>query len=632
MFRVSPVRLLLLPLLLIILLFPSDVSAQEPLTQTYTNPDGSFSFSYPQSWNLDVDKDGVSVVDDDHEYMLGFYPNQVEQETLGKPFAEATPMELAEADRDYWETMYAAEVSELETITLGPYPCVRFLIREPTMDAADSVEYVLDTGDTLSVIIGGPVLAGHFKDHQQVVEAIIESFRSPAGASVLAQKRDVAATIVPQFVTTTVAVAAGREQIAADTGLNVSVHVPPGWQFRTLTDVPLYSSALIFGETTEAVQNAAANLKTDAKLPVLGAYGGVGIVKPSLWTRLADNPDTAVQILMSSAAVDLNVVGAAGLMVAGRTIDCLEVSIAGVNTRGYVGGFNASGEVVLFSLLAGPTANFESYRQTLIEVAATIQVPAEPGAVTEPPVVVVQPTPLPPTVMLVPTRVAIPTLAPTQTIVRVVPGDVLDLGNHTLSIRLPVGWKWIDRSADQGIIVFGDTEAARLSRLGAIRPDLQPQAPAISGTGGVVALYPMDTLGLTPATLDLKALMARVLDGLKGAGYTIEAQPQPIHLEQHNGLYAIVRGAEYGYLALVPFDDTVAYITGTGTPDTFAASQAILLQVVESVHVPALQASSQTTVPGLFGLHVAPTATPAGLTGLGGHTVERTSPTSEPTP
>jgi hypothetical protein len=128
-------------------------------------------------------------------------------------------------------------------------------------------------------------------------------------------------------------------------------------------------------------------------------------------------------------------------------------------------------------------------------------------------------------------------------------------------------------------------------------------------------------LELDPQTLDLEPLMTQTLNGLESAGYVVTEAPQAFDTDSgSDGIYAIVQGSEVGYVALVPFGQQIAYITGTGTPDSFEANRAVLEAIVRSVRVPAeLPTTPGPGLPGLQGL--SPSATPspsAGVPGLGG--------------
>ncbi len=121
--------------------------------------------------------------------------------------------------------------------------------------------------------------------------------------------------------------------------------------------------------------------------------------------------------------------------------------------------------------------------------------------------------------------------------------------------------------------------------------------------------------------------MTQALAQLKSQGYATDA---PIALESiQGGLYAYIEGTEVGYLALIPFGDQIAYVTATGTKDSFDAADDALVAIIESVRSPAapvapglgglggLQAAA-TQSPGLGGLDTAaPTAT-VPVPGLGG--------------
>lgn len=186
--------------------------------------------------------------------------------------------------------------------------------------------------------------------------------------------------------------------------------------------------------------------------------------------------------------------------------------------------------------------------------------------------------------------------------------------DQRLSLDLPPGWTVTDDIAAQNTLAYGDSPEAAQSRLASARPDLAEKLP-ISGNGGLVILYPVAQFDVNPQTPDLGPLMTQALAQLKSQGYVTDA---PIALESiAGGLYAYIKGTEVGYLALIPFGDQIAYVTATGTSDSFGAAEDALVAIIESVRSPA--APEPTGLGGLGGLEEA--ATPAsGLGGLGAPT------------
>ena len=176
--------------------------------------------------------------------------------------------------------------------------------------------------------------------------------------------------------------------------------------------------------------------------------------------------------------------------------------------------------------------------------------------------------------------------------------------DQRVSLIIPGDWVALDHIADQTILAYGDSAAAQ-SRLCSAKPGLAPQT-AISGNGGLIILYPMSQFNIDPQNPDLSVLMRRALGNLQG--YTVEQTAQTL---DGKALVAVIVGTERGYLALLPFGDQIVYVTAMGTQASFSANQAMLLDIVKSVHVPAVIAGN-----GLGGLEATPVATSAGLGGL----------------
>lgn len=82
------------------------------------------------------------------------------------------------------------------------------------------------------------------------------------------------------------------------------------------------------------------------------------------------------------------------------------------------------------------------------------------------------------------------------------------------------------------------------------------------------------------------------------------------------GHYALIKGTEQGYLALMAFGDQIAYVTATGTPNLWTPVLATdMFATSSSVRVPA--EAEAPAGGGLGSLGAMPTPTPAGLGGLG---------------
>jgi hypothetical protein len=193
-----------------------------------------------------------------------------------------------------------------------------------------------------------------------------------------------------------------------------------------------------------------------------------------------------------------------------------------------------------------------------------------------------------------------------------------------LSLVVQANWIVYDLAADEGVYAYGDIDMAGLSRLASVRPDLVTQSVPITGIGGVIMLYPMSDFGIDPESVDLEPLMDGLLQNLTSSGYEVVEETLPLYADPSEGIYVVVSGGEYGYVALVPFGDEVAYITATGADaDSFEANRFLLEGIVLTISVPAAVPTTEATkLPGLGGLgglqQATAVPTAAGLGGLGG--------------
>ena len=263
--------------------------------------------------------------------------------------------------------------------------------------------------------------------------------------------------------------------------------------------------------------------------------------------------------------------------------------------RGMIGVLRSQDQLLLVILISDDIATNQAAMTNLLE---SIRMPAEAN----------QPAPLP-------TQATVPTAQPPQPQPTQSSGDTAQTyrsSDNQVSLVLPGPGTVLDHMADQNILAYGENDAAAQSRLYSVNPDLAPQTP-ISGTGGVIILYPMSRFQIDPQNPDLSGLMERALGGL--TGYTVEQTAQPL---AGGGLYAVIAsGTERGYLALIPFGDQIAYVTATTTPDRFGSdNEVLLLNIVKSVRVPA--ASEKGGLGGLGGLDATPEATPEAQSGLSG--------------
>ncbi|MCC6803162.1 MAG: hypothetical protein IT319_09775 [Anaerolineae bacterium] len=446
-------------------------------------------------------------------------------------------------------------------------------------------------------------------------------------------------------------VLAQDEQIIASEDGALSVHVPTGWVFRSLGASSVYSTALVFAEDSTVLEGAIASFLLGSATPP-GEYGVLVVVEPGFWSLFSAYPEDALfsvlQNATSNPAAPLSV-NSQFQYTLGNLYDAfvMDASTAATHTRSYIGGFIVDNDMILVRLSVSPINDFEAARPEIERIGDTIRVPAEQGALTA---VDAFATPTQGRIQDLPTRVlpttapsALPTLtedqlsalesdipnlqdAPEQT---AAPEDELVLASSSdqrMSFLVPGSWIVYDLMGDYDIYAYGDTDAAGYSRLGSVRPDLVNPPVPITGIGGVIMLYPMSDFGIDPLVVDLEPLMDRLLQNLTASGYEVVEETRPLYVDPSEGIYVVVHGGEYGYIALVPYGDEVAYITATGSDEaSFEANRFLLEGIVLSISVPAFVPTPEATpLPGLGGLgglgglqQATAVPTTAGLGGLG---------------
>ncbi len=463
--------------------------------------------------------------------------------------------------------------------------------------------------------------------------------------------------------------AAQQEQVFASTDGSISIHAPAGWVATNLPGGAIFSATLIVAQDQAVLETAARAFSSGLPMATApGSYAVVNVVTPQTWTMLSGDPQQAMLAYLDAVSRDrtnpttaLTTNNVFQSTIGGANAIVYDVSTPPqLNQRGYLGGMVLGNTVALFQVVTSPISAFDSTSQLLQGIGSTIRIPAEPGAIAAP-VAGASPTPPPvqnlPTLPAggLPTQVA-PVGLPTQAVpvnqptleapvgqptpVAAAPSPVAAVAmtlqrsaGDKLSLQLPTGWVFIDQSATRNAIAYGDSQAAAQSRFDTVIPPAAGTAPVpLTGSGGVVVLYPMSGFGVDPNAPDLKPLLDRLIGGLKGSGYQIIVEPRPMAVGPAQGIVAVVSGTEIGYLLLAPFGDQIAYITGTttGSPDAFINDptlQAQLGAIVVSVRVPAEQptpeapplsglgglqpASTEPVTGGLGGLGVAPAATTA---------------------
>lgn len=412
---------------------------------------------------------------------------------------------------------------------------------------------------------------------------------------------------------------AGMQLVGTPDG-QISMVIPESWTFQSVAANEVYATTLVIAEN-EAVLNEAVAYQTvgSTRGTASGAWGVLTQLEPSFWQPYAANAQQAALLILELALANSPIYdqSTTSIGLGGYNATIVATEVAEANSAGYIGAFAHDGDVYFIQLMAMPADNPTDYSELVETIGSTFSIPAQPGARTDPSAP--QPTSAAPTEEVVVTEEAVATEESTAA-----PSQV-DAENGVLSVVLPDQWYYWDRTVEDNLFVYGNTEEAIDARLYAFRPDLFESQPPVTGLGGVIALYTAADVGVSATDPDVAPLMTQVLDNLGQQGYEIVDEPAPFAVDGRDGLAAVIHGDEFGFLALVPFDDQVAYITGTGTTDMAEDELEGLFEIMASVRVPAAAPEPTATPrPGLGGLgnlEQTPEVTPtprAGLGGLGG--------------
>lgn len=375
-------------------------------------------------------------------------------------------------------------------------------------------------------------------------------------------------------------------QIAASANGGVSVHLPEGWLFDT-PENPQYTALIAFGDSTNTLQTMVDTMTGSDVAAVDGSSGFVGVLDPALYADM--NQDEVIDnifTLFTTPEAGVEVVSQKTRTFADGAYSgwFAQINSTEQDEAGYVAVFG-DGTVVVMALVATmPSANLSTLENEFVQILQSIRIPGESasqaGAATSTP------------------------SAGAAGEVTLVRGE-----DDRLSVELPSNWLFNDLLASDNLFLYGNSEVAVLSRLFSVRPDLT-ESLLLTGSGGLIILYTPEALGLPP-DFDQNALMAQVLSGIEGQGFTVAANVVELQLEQGLLLYAMVEGTETGYIALAFLDDQIVYMTATGDSGSFNADQEALYAILNSLHVPA--ASEQTATPsGGGGIVPLQTATPSG--------------------
>ncbi len=467
----------------------------------------------------------------------------------------------------------------------GMYPGSIALVSVPG-DQAKGYFGVFQAGANIAEFTFGASPAATFDANQQLIIDMINSIRIPAENGSSLPPTAVMATPIP--VNPNPQPPVGDGTVIASPGGTFSFQTPPDWSHQT-TSLVGFSDVLVFGSNDAAAQGIV-DLFVNGQEPDSfdGVGGFFGALDPQQLQGQA--PDALVSPLMQSILTNIG----------NQSVQIIEPPAAhnfgqypgelALTSLGYIAVLH-SDQALLVAVVLSSDVN--ANRAVMTSILDSVSIPAQQAQPTLPA------TALPP--------------QPTQSTARV--PMTFRSSDNQVSLVLPGEGVVLDHIADQQVLAYGDSEAAAQSRLYSAKPDLAPLTP-LSGTGGLLILYPMDRFGIDPQNPDLAPLMERALGGL--TGYTVEQAAQPL---DGGGVYAVIASSgERGYLALIPFGDQIAYVTATTIPADFDANSAALLDIVKSVHVPAV--SEESGLGGLGGLDGAAEATPeateapSGLSGL----------------
>ncbi|MBK8024797.1 MAG: hypothetical protein IPK19_26105 [Chloroflexi bacterium] len=484
------------------------------------------------------------------------------------------------------------QVLEQQSLMLGGLYPGSIAVVEVRGSNVKGIVGVFQAGADIVEFSVGAMPTRAFDANQQLWAEIVQSIRVPA-------EEGSAALAVPTTVPVNEPAALGQtvqpstDPLARTATGTVSARLPDGWVHQPVS-AEGFTDLIAFGSTAVAMQTVVTLILEGGEAPAFS--GMAGLIGAVDMAQMGTTPaDQLISLLMQDL---LNSIATNEIQVTeqptAHTFGGLFPGELAAFNMGFVAVLRSENQLAVALVLSD---DFAGNRAAMAGVLETIRLPAE-NAGSNPAVQQTQPA-------------AEPTAALSEM-------PLTRSSDNRVSFILPAPWTVLDHMADAQILAFGDTFEAADSRLTSARPDLG-QGLAMTGVGGLIILYPMANFGIDPASPDLAPLMAQALGQLQGQGYTVEEAAQPFADPALVGQYALIKGAEQGYLALMAFGDQVAYVTATGLPGVWTRVLATdMFSVVTSVRVPAAPETPETGgLGGLGGLGDAPTATPAGLGGLG---------------
>ncbi len=386
-------------------------------------------------------------------------------------------------------------------------------------------------------------------------------------------------------------------QLVASANGGLSVRLPATWVAIDDTgnaQLALFSTILFFGENQAAAEaRRAYNMGQTSNVPGMG--GAVVIVDPAQFQQLAGQPltpDSAVAAVVAGTEANggSTQVGATAYQTsAGNPAVYAVTSDPNSDLLAFIVAVDFSGTIVLAST-ENRTADFAGSSDLLTAILDSVSAPAE--------------APTTPTT-------GGGGLGGGLGGTGLVSGESDDNAfvtsdDGSLSILLPEDWVFEDQLATNGIVVFGENQAEADNRATFW---LSNQLVTVAGSGGFVAEIEWSSIPADPATFDLNAGFTGFLANLSHS----EAEPfQEITIGgQTPAIYTVITyPTQKTFVGLIAFDLKLAIVAASAPNATFEANRNLLLEIIQSVSIPAGQPPA--TDPGTTGL--------GGGTGLGGST------------
>ncbi|MBL8130545.1 MAG: hypothetical protein JNL42_01700 [Anaerolineae bacterium] len=608
--RDNPYRLtfwIILVLLIALLLLVRPVQSQTPaLTQVARSLDGQISVRLPEGW-MSRDAagtiftttlafgDSADAVQAAVDALAGRVPSSTAPRRSGViGIVNPTPLSGLSTDLAISTLLNAliadaqlqgGRVLEQRSLMLGGMYPGSIAVVEISGSQVKGIVGVFQAGANIVEFSVGAMPIRAYDADPQLWMDLINAIRVPAEAASNIPAPAAGVPTVPPSAPST-------EPVARTATGAISARLPNGWVHQAV-NMQGFGDLIAFGDTPTTMQTVVTLIFEGGEA---AAFSGIAGLFGTIDMSQMGTSDPAEQLVAPLIQQLLAEVATGGIQVveqpAAHTFGGLYPGQLAAVNLGFMAVLHADNQLAVALILSD---NFAANRAVMSGVLETLRLPAESAAlVISPPV--------------------LPT-APAGT----GGSSIVRSSDSRVSFIPPAPWTVLDHMADAQILAFGDTFEAADARLTSARPDLG-QGSSMTGVGGLIILYPMANFGIDPAAPDLAPLMAQALSQLQGQGYTIEEAAQPFTDPALVGHYALIKGTEQGYLALMAFGDQIAYVTATGMPNIWTPVLATdMFAALTSVRVPAeAEAPAGGGLGGGLGsLGAMPTPTPAGLGGLG---------------